>query len=79
MQMTSSLWQRGWQRKQRGTKEPLDEGERGKRKSCLKTQHSKKRRSWNLHGIWSHHFMANSETMETVTDLILGGSIITAW
>ena len=25
------------------------------------------------HGIWSHHFMAkNGETMETVTDFILG-------
>ena len=31
------------------------------------------------HGIWSHHFMANRwETMETVTDFILGGSKITA-
>ena len=24
------------------------------------------------HGIWSHHFMVNGETMETVTDFILG-------
>ena len=24
------------------------------------------------HGIWSHHFMANGETMETVTDFVLG-------
>ena len=31
------------------------------------------------HGIWSHHFMANDgETMETVTDFILGGAKITA-
>ena len=31
------------------------------------------------HGIWSHHFMANDgETMERVTDLILGGAKITA-
>ena len=31
------------------------------------------------HGIQSHHFMANDgETMETVTDSILGGSKITA-
>ena len=38
-------------------KEPLDEGERGgERKSCLKTQHSKNKD----HGIWSHHFMANT-------------------
>ena len=42
-------------RKWRGTKEPLDEGERGESKSWLKTQHSE-----NLdHGIQSHHFMAN--------------------
>ena len=31
------------------------------------------------HGIWSHHFMVNGETMETVTDFILGGSKITAY
>ena len=31
-----------YSRKWRGTKESLDEGERGKQKSCLKTQHSKK-------------------------------------
>ena len=30
------------------------------------------------HGIWSYHFMANRETMETVTYFILGGSKITA-
>ena len=42
-------------RKQRGIKEPLDEGESGEWKSWLKTQHSKKQD----HGIWSHHFMAN--------------------
>ena len=34
------------------------------------------------HGIWSHHFMAkNGETVETVTDFILGASklqIVTA-
>ena len=35
----------------RGTKEPLDEGE----KSWFKTQHSKN----EDHGIWSHHFMAH--------------------
>ena len=39
----------------RGTKEPLDEGERGEWKSWLKTQHSKK----EDHGVWSHCFMAN--------------------
>ena len=51
MQMTPSLWQE-WT----GTKEPLDESERGQRKSWLKTQHSKN----EDHGIWSNHFMANT-------------------
>ena len=37
------------------SEEPLDESERGERKSRLKTQHSKNKD----HGIWSHHFMAN--------------------
>ena len=36
-------------------KNPLDEDERGERKSWLKTQHSEN----EDHGIWSHHFMAN--------------------
>ena len=49
-------WYHSNGRKQRGTKEPLDEGERGKWKSWLKTQHSKNQD----HGIQSHHFMANS-------------------
>ena len=41
----------------------------------LKSQHSEN----EDHGIWSHHFMANRwETVETVTDFILGGSKITA-
>ena len=44
------------------------------RKSWLKTKHSKS----TDHGIQSHHFMANRKTMETVTDLILRGSKITA-
>ena len=42
-------------RKQRGTKEPLDESERGEWKSWLKTQHSENRD----HGIQSHRLMAN--------------------
>ena len=42
-------------RKRRGTKQPLDESERWKWKSWLKTQHSKDQD----HGIRSHHFMAN--------------------
>ena len=36
-------------------KEPLDEIERGERKSWLKAQHSEN----EDHGIRSHHFMAN--------------------
>ena len=40
-----------------------------KRKSWLKTQHSKNKD----HGVWSHHFMANRwKTMETVRDFIWG-------
>ena len=50
MQMTPPLWQ-----KAKRIKVPLDEGERGKRKSWLKHQHSKN----EDHGIWSHPFMAN--------------------
>ena len=42
-------------RKQRRTKEPLEERERGEWKSWLKTEHSKN----EDHGIQSHHFMAN--------------------
>ena len=42
-------------RKPIGTKEPLDESERGEWKSWLKTKHSKN----EDHGIQSHHFMAN--------------------
>ena len=37
------------------TKEPLDESERGERKSWLKAQYSEN----EDHGIWSRHFMAN--------------------
>ena len=48
-------WHHPYGRKQRGTKEPLDESERGEWKSWLKTQHSEN----EGHGIWSHHFMAN--------------------
>ena len=50
MQKTPPLWQ-----KVRGTKKPLDESERGERKSWLKAQHSENQD----HGIWSHHFMGN--------------------
>ena len=47
--------------------EPLDESERGERKSWLKAQHSEN----EDHGIQSYHFMANRwETVETVADFI---------
>ena len=52
MQMTPS---RPYSRKQRRTKEPLDESERGEWKSWLKAQHKENKD----HRIWSHHFMAN--------------------
>ena len=61
-------------RNQRRTKEPLDESERGEWKSWLKAQCSEN----EDHGIWSHHFMGNRETVETVTDFIMGGSNIIA-
>ena len=62
-------------RKQRWIKESLDEGERGEWKSWFETQHSKNQD----HGIWSHHFMANTwEKKETVADFIFLGSKITA-
>ena len=43
-------------------------------KSWLKSQHSK----YEDHGIWFHDFMANRETMETVTDFVFLGSKVTA-
>ena len=49
-------WHHPYGRKQRRTKEFLDEGERGEWKSWLQTQHSDNKD----HGIWFHHFMANS-------------------
>ena len=68
--MTPPLWQ-----KVRRTKKPLDESERGERKSWLKTHHRKNEdqasgpiTSWQID--W--------ETMETVTDFIFLGSKITA-
>ena len=68
-------WHHPYGRNWRGTKEPLDEGERGEWKNWLQTQHSKNQD----HGIWSHPFMANNgEKVETVTDLISLGSKITA-
>ena len=61
-------------RKWRGTKGPLDEGERGEWKSWLKTQHSKNKD----HGIQSHRFrQIDGETMDTVAEFIILGSKIT--
>ena len=61
-------------RKQRRTKEPLIESDRGEGKSWLKAQHSEN----EDHGIWSHHFKANGwGKVETVSDFILGGFKIT--
>ena len=64
-----------YERKQRGTKESLNEGERGEWKIWLKTQLSNTKimafssiTSWQLVG----------ETMEPVTDFIFLGSKITA-
>ena len=63
-------WHHPYGRKWRGTKEPLDESERGEWKSWIKVQPSKN----EDHGIQFDHFMAkNGETMETVADFILGG------
>ena len=56
--------------------ESLDEGETEEWKSWLKTQHSKKQRSWHLFS--SLHGKEMRETIETVTDFIFGGSKITA-
>ena len=54
-QLQICRWYHSKGRKQRGTKEPLDESEGGELKSWLKTQHSKN----DDHGIRSHHFMGN--------------------
>ena len=72
-------WYHPYGRKWRGTKEPLDESERGEWKSLLKTQHSETNKqkkimasspitSWQIDG----------ETTETVRDIIFLGSKITA-
>ena len=68
--MTLPLW-----RKAKGTKEPVDESERGDEKAGLKLNIQKTKimafgpiTSWQIDG----------ETMEIVTYFILGGSKITA-
>ena len=54
-QLKTCRWYHSSGRKWRGAKETLDQDERGKWKSWLRTQHLKTQD----HGIWSHHFMAN--------------------
>ena len=64
-------WYRSNGRKWRGIKEPLDEGEKRQRKSCLKTQDSRTKIMAS--------FMANRcGKVETVTDFIVLGPKITA-
>ena len=63
-------------RKQRGTKEPLDESERGEWKNWLQTQHSKKHEIMAFGPISS--WQIDGETMETMTDFIFLGSKIAA-
>ena len=60
-QMTPLLWQKV---------KPLDESQRGERKSWLKAQHSEN----EDHGIRSHHFMANRCGNSVRLDFIFGGS-----
>ena len=67
-------WHNPYGRKQRGTKEPLHESERGEWKSWVKTQHSKTKMmasspitSWQING----------GKMQTVRDFIFLGSKIT--
>ena len=56
MSITSVFrWHHPYGRKWRGTKEPLDESERGEWKSWLKTQPLNNEDC----GIWPHHFMVN--------------------
>ena len=54
-------------RKQRGTKEPLDEGERGEWKSWLKTQHLKNK----YHGIWPHQFSSIQFSHSVMSESLL--------
>ena len=55
--------------KGRRTKELLDESESGEWKSRLKAQHSEN----EDHGIWSHHFMANSGGNNGNSDILFWG------
>ena len=67
-------WHHPYGRKQKGTKGPLGESERGEWKSWLKTPHSKN----EDHGPLLHFGQIDGEKMETVRDFIFLGSKITA-
>ena len=60
-------WYHSNSRKQRGTKEPLDEGERGEWKSWLKTQHLKNK----YHGIWPHQFSSIQFSHSVMSESLL--------
>ena len=68
-------WHHVYGRKWRGTEQPLDEGERREWKSWLKLNIQKTKIITSCPII---SCLIDSETMETVTDFILGGSKITA-
>ena len=64
------IWHHPYGRKQRRTKEPLDENERGEWKSWLKTQYSKSMIMASDHiTLWQ----IDGETLQTVRDFIGGG------
>ena len=63
-----------YSRKQRGTKQPLDEGERGDEKADLKLNIQKLKIMVSSPNTW---WQIDGETMETVTDFIFLGSKIT--
>ena len=67
-------WHHFYSREWRGTKEPLDESERGDWKCWLKTQDSRN----EDHSIQSHHFMAKRWGNNGNSESIFGGSKITA-
>ena len=67
-------WYHSDGRQWRGTKEPLDESEKGEWKSSRKIQHSED----EDHSIQSHHFMANRRgEVKSVIDFLFLGSKIT--
>ena len=74
-QLQTCRWYHFNGRKWKGTKETLDEGERGEWKSWLQSQHSKtKIIAFSLSTSWQ----IDGENVEKVTDFTLGGSKITA-